>query len=64
MIFNSSPEDKAKQAEFHTPEHVKTQLKVKNTMQTDLIKAIDELSEVTNSNAERVERFGCASSFR
>lgn len=56
MIFNSSPEDKAKQAEFHTPEYVKTQLKVKNTMQADLIKAIDELSEVASSNAERIER--------
>lgn len=55
MIFNSSPADKAKQEEFHAPEYVKTQLKVKNTMQADLIKAIDELTEVTSSNAERIE---------
>lgn len=56
MEFNSSPEDKVKQAEFHTPEYVQTQLKVKNLMQVDLINAIDELSEVISSNAERIER--------
>lgn len=54
MKFSSTPLDTAKRSEFHEPQFVKNQLKVKNLMQADLIKAVDDLSEVVVSNGERI----------
>ena len=54
MKFKSTPLDTAKRSEFHKPQFEKEQLKVKNLMQADLIKAVDELSEVVVSNGERI----------
>lgn len=54
MKFKSTPLDTAKRSEFNSPQFVKEQLKVKNLMQADLIKAVDELSEVVVSNGERI----------
>ncbi|WP_027455995.1 hypothetical protein [Xylanibacter brevis] len=54
MKFKTTPLDTAKRIEFHKPQFVKAQLKVKNLMQADLIKAVDELSEVVVSNDERI----------
>lgn len=54
MKFKSTPLDTAKRSEFHTPQFINEQLKTKNLMQADLIKAVDELSEVVASNGERI----------
>lgn len=56
MEFKSTPLDKAKFIEFHTPQYTRTQLRVKNMVQTDLIKAIDELTEVVDSNTKRIKQ--------
>lgn len=54
MKFKSTPVDIAKRSEFHSPQFAKDQLKVKNLMQADLMKAVDKLSEVVVSNGERI----------
>lgn len=56
MDFNISFQDKQKMAEFHSPKFVKRQIQVKRLMQSDLIKAIDELLEVVVSNAVRINK--------
>ena len=54
MKFKSTLLDTAKRTEFHVPQFVKKQLDVKNEMQADLIKAVDDLAEVVASNGERI----------
>ena len=56
MEVNASLQDKLKWAEFHSPEFVRTQIQVKRMMQAGLIKALDELTELINSNTEKVRQ--------
>lgn len=56
MVFNSSLLDKQKWAEFHTPVFAAKQMQVKKMMQERLIKGIDELTNLIDSNAERVKQ--------
>lgn len=56
MEFNSSLLDKQKRNEFHTKEFIQCQMKVKNIAHADLIKALDELAEVANQNAGRINK--------
>lgn len=56
MKFSHSQQDKLKWSEFHSPDFVQKQMQVKRMMQADLIKAIDGLSEVTATNAHRIQR--------
>lgn len=57
MEFYTSLKEEAKRSEFHTPEFVNKQIQVKSLMQVDLIKAIDELIKIIDSNKERIKRF-------
>jgi len=56
MEFSSSQLDKQKWAEFHTPAFAAKQTQVKKMMQEGLIKGIDELTCLIDSNAERVKQ--------
>lgn len=56
MEFNTSLLDKQKWAEFHTPAFVAQQKQVKKMIQEGLISAIDELTNLTDSNAERIKQ--------
>lgn len=55
MDFYNSDQDRLQWEKFHSPQFVKNQLQVKNTMQADIIKAIDELAEVSDSNLQRIK---------
>ena len=55
MKFYKSQIDTQKWAEFHSSEFAKKQMQLKRMMQADLIKAIDELTEVETSNSKRIE---------
>ena len=56
MDFKSTPQDKAKFIEFHTLQHTRDLLQVKSMVQADLMKAIDELTEVIEANEKRVKQ--------
>ena len=56
MEFSSSPLDQQKRNEFHTKAFIQDQIKVKNDAHADLIKALDELAEVSDQNTERINK--------
>lgn len=56
MEFKYSPLDNLKREEFHRKDFLQAQLRVKNLAQSDLIKALDELSMVKEENEVRINR--------
>lgn len=56
MEFSSSYQDKLKWNEFHTPSSAASLMNMKNMMQDELIKALDELTNLIDSNAERIKQ--------
>ena len=56
MEFYNSFEENSKRAEFHNPEFLQEQVQMKNLMLAKIIKALDDLTEIVDSNSIRVNQ--------
>lgn len=56
MEFNHSYQDEQKRIEFHSLDAIQNQIRVKRMTQTEIIKAIDELTEVIEANIQRINQ--------